>query len=223
MSRSIGLDQTLTAYVRAANRPEHPALARCRAETAARADRNMQISPEQGAFMALMARLTGAKLAVEVGVYTGYSALATMLAMRDMHGDAARLIACDVSTEFINAAESYWAEAGVAGQIEPVIGNAVDSLRRLAEDGCSETVDMMFVDADKTGYGDYYAAALTLLRPGGVVLFDNVLWNGDVADPSKTDADTVALRAIAEKARDDARVETAFTAIGDGLLIVMKR
>jgi len=222
MSRSIGLDDTLTAYVRAANRTEHPALARCRTETDARDDAMMQISPEQGAFMALIARMVQAKTAIEIGVFTGYSAMATAMAMKDMHGEAAKLYACDISHDLIGIAEGHWAEGDVADVIQPVIGDATRSLAGLVEEGLAGQVDFMFVDADKTGYPDYYAAALTLLRPGGVILFDNVLWSGSVADPDKSDPDTDALRAVTAKVRGDERVEMAFTAIGDGLLMAMK-
>jgi len=223
MSRSISLDETLTHYVRNANRAESAALERCRVETDAREDAMMQISPEQGAFMKLIARMVNAKTAVEVGVFTGYSALATAETMKQLHGREARLFACDVSHDFIGIAEDYWKEGGVADIIQPVIGDARQSLIGLLNDGLSESVDLMFVDADKTGYPDYYTAGLSLLRPGGVMLFDNVLWSGSVADPAKKDEDTEALRAIADKLREDDRVEIAFTAIGDGVLMAMKR
>lgn len=223
MSRSISLDETLTTYVRKANRAESPALERCRIETDAREDKMMQISPEQGAFMKLIARMVNARTVVEVGVFTGYSALATAETMKEMHGSKARLYACDVSHDFIGIAEDYWKEGGVADIIQPVIGDARQSLIGLLNDGLAESVDLMFVDADKTGYPDYYTAGLSLLRPGGIMLFDNVLWSGSVADPAKCDADTEALRAIAGKLREDDRVEIAFTAIGDGVLMAMKR
>ncbi|GJL96998.1 MAG: O-methyltransferase [Hyphobacterium sp.] len=223
MSRSISLDETLTNYVRNANRSESAALERCRIETDAREDAMMQISPEQGAFMKLIARMVNAKTAVEVGVFTGYSALATAETMKELHGREARLFACDVSHDFIGIAEDYWKEGGVADIIQPVIGDARQSLIGLLNDGLSESVDLMFVDADKSGYPDYYTAGLSLLRPGGVMLFDNVLWSGSVADPAKCDEDTEALRQIASKLREDDRVEIAFTAIGDGVLMAMKR
>lgn len=225
MSGSIGLDETLTAYVQAANPPEHPVLATCRRETEAMGDiSRMQISPEQGAFMQICARLTGAKTAVEVGVFTGYSALATGLVMQDMHGADARLHGCDTSEDYTAPARRYFAEAGVDGLIDLHIGEARDTLAALAGE-IGGTVDMMFVDADKTGYDAYYEAGLELLRPGGLILFDNVLWNGDVADPARVaaDADTAALRALADKVRDDDRVHSAFTAVGDGILMAMKR
>jgi caffeoyl-CoA O-methyltransferase len=223
MSRSIGLDATLTDYVRNANPAESPALKRCREETEAREDSNMQVSPEQAAFMKMIARMVNAKTAVEVGVFTGYSALAVAETMKAQYGSKAKLYACDVSDELIGIAEEYWKEGEVADVIRPVIGDARESLIGLVNDGLAESVDLMFVDADKTGYPDYYTAGLTLLRPGGVMLFDNVLWNGSVADPSVSDADTEALRAIADKVNNDDRVENAFTAIGDGLLIAIKR
>ncbi|MEE2526926.1 class I SAM-dependent methyltransferase [Hyphobacterium sp. HN65] len=223
MSRSIGLDATLTDYVRRANPAESAALKRCREETDGRQDAMMQISPEQGAFMKMMARMVDAKIAVEVGVFTGYSAMAVAETMKERHGSKARLYACDVSDELVGIAEGYWNEGGVADIIQPVIGDARESLIGLINDGLVESVDMMFVDADKTSYPDYYTAGMTLLRPGGVMLFDNVLWNGSVADPAKSDPDTDALRAIAEKVNNDPRVDNAFTAIGDGLLIAMKR
>lgn len=225
MSGSIGLDDTLAAYVRAANPPEHPVLARCRRETDAMGDiSRMQISPEQGAFMQICARLTGARTAVEVGVFTGYSALATALVMQEMHGAEARLFGCDSSEDYTAPARRYFTEAGVDDVVDLRIGEARDTLAAL-KDEIAGTADMMFVDADKTGYDAYYEAGLDLLRPGGLILFDNVLWNGDVADPDRVaaDADTAALKALAEKVRDDDRVHSAFTAVGDGILMAMKR
>lgn len=223
MSGSIGLDETLTAYVQAANPAEHAVLAKCRRETLAMGGiSRMQISPEQGAFLQMCARLTSARLAVEVGVFTGYSALATALTMQQQHADTARLHALDISEEYTAPARRYWDEAGVAGVIDLHIGDARETLAGLAGE-LGGQVDMAFIDADKTGYDAYFEACLDLLRPGGLILFDNMLWGGDVADIAKTDPDTLALRALAEKVRDDARVDSAFTAIGDGLLMAMKR
>jgi caffeoyl-CoA O-methyltransferase len=225
MSGSIGLNETLITYVQSANPPEHPVLVRCREETDAMGDvSRMQISPEQGVFLQMCARLTRARIAVEIGVFTGYSALATALVMQEMHGNAARLIGCDISEDYTAPARRYWAEAGVADIVELRIGEARETLERLTDE-IGGTVDMAFIDADKTGYDDYYEACLALMRPGGLILFDNMLWNGDVADPAKvaSDADTAALRALAAKVRDDGRVHVAFTAIGDGLLMAMKR
>lgn len=225
MSTSIGLDETLTAYVRNANRTEHPALEACRLETARKGQiARMQISPEQGAFLQLCARLVNARLAVEIGVFTGYSALATALTMKEMHGAAARLIGFDLNAEYIKQAGKFWNQAEVGDQIEVRLGEAVETLPELVRTHSGE-VDMMFIDADKASYGAYYAAALELVRPGGLILFDNVLWGGDVADPVKRagDRDTGALYELAETVRDDARVDMAFTSIGDGLLMAIRR
>lgn len=225
MSSSFGLDARLTAYVRDANRAEHPALQRCRLETDAMGDvSSMQISPEQGAFLQMCARLVQARLAVEIGVFTGYSALATMLTMRGMHGESARLYGCDVSQDYTDRARGYWAEAGVSDQIELRLGDARETLIRLGAE-IGGTIDMVFIDADKTGYDAYYEAALDLVRPGGLILFDNMLWSGSVADPERcaVDADTAALKALADKLREDVRVDMAFTTVGDGLLMAIKR
>ena len=225
MSSSFGLDARLTAYVRNANRVEHPAQLRCRLETDAMGDVSvMQISPEQGAFLQICARLVQARTAVEIGVFTGYSALATLLAMHEMRGPAARLYGCDISDDYTGRAHSYWQEAGLDGQIELRIGDARETLAGLVGE-IAGSVDMVFIDADKTGYDAYYEAALQLLRPGGLVLFDNVLWSGSVADPERcaADADTAALKALAGKVRDDSRVDMAFTTIGDGILMAIKR
>ncbi|WP_417497136.1 O-methyltransferase [Maricaulis sp.] len=225
MSSSFGLDARLTAYIRNVNRAEHPAQSRCRLETEAMGDVSvMQISPEQGAFLQMCARLVRARTAVEIGVFTGYSALATLLAMVDMHGAAARLYGCDISDDYTGRAHSYWLEAGVDDQVELRLGDARETLAGLVAE-IGDTVDMVFIDADKTGYDAYYEAALQLLRPGGLVLFDNVLWSGSVADPERcaADADTAALKALADKVRDDARVDMAFTTIGDGILMAIKR
>jgi O-methyltransferase len=211
--------------VRGANRAEHPAQQRCRLETDAMGGiAAMQISPEQGVFLQMCARLVRARLAVEIGVFTGYSALATMLAMREMHGEAAKLYGCDISEDYTGRAHSYWQEAGIDGQIDLRLGEARETLAGLIGE-IGGRVDMVFIDADKTGYDAYFEAALQLLRPGGLVLFDNVLWSGGVADPERcaVDADTAALKALADKVRDDARVDMAFTTIGDGILMAIKR
>ena len=222
MSSSIGLSPELVAYLAHVNPAEHPALARCRDETNALPQARMQISAEQGAFMGLLARMIGAKRAFEIGVFTGYSALATALALKDMHGPAAHLLACDVSEEWTAKARFYWREADVEDVIELVLAPAAETLaaRAASEAG---GYDFGFIDADKTGYDAYYELGLKLLRPGGIILFDNVLWGGAVADVADTSADTTALRAVAAKAKADERVHAAMAAIGDGLLICMKK
>jgi len=222
MSSSLGLTPELVAYLASANPPEHPALRRCREETAAMPNARMQISAEQGAFMQVIARMLNARRAFEVGVFTGYSALATAHTLKDMHGPAARLLACDVSEEWTTKARSYWREAQVDDVIDLRIAPAAESLAAEVRQGRAGAYDLGFIDADKTGYADYYELGLQLLRRGGVMLFDNVLWSGRVADRADTSADTTALRALAAKAKADSRVHAAMAAIGDGLLICVK-
>ena len=225
MSRSIGLDETLTAYVRDANRQEHPALEACRTFTANMGQiSRMQISPEQGAFLQLCARMVQARTVVEIGVFTGYSSLATLLVMQELHGENACLHACDINADYFRQATRFWDQAGVTGLVNKRHGDAVETAHALVEEIPGQ-VDMMFIDADKANYDTYYEAGLKLLRPGGLMLLDNVLWSGDVADERKRegDRDTRALYDIARKIRDDKRVDMAFTAIGDGILMAIRR
>lgn len=224
MSRSLGLSDEVRAYVQQFGVRENPALARCRAETEAMGGvSRMQISPEQGAFMQLVARMLRARQAIEVGVFTGYSSTATALALKDMHGREARLYALDLSEEYVEQAREYWAEAGVADVIETRLGPAEDSLRQLVGEVGEGAFDLAFIDADKTGYDEYYELCLVLLRPGGVMMIDNMLWGGDVAYPTKRDPDTEALRALAAKIHDDPRVDMTLATVGDGVSIVIKR
>jgi predicted O-methyltransferase YrrM len=223
MSASEFLPSAIVAYLAKVNPPEHMVLARCREETAALANATMQISAEQGAFMAFLARLTGAKRAFEVGVFTGYSSLAVALAMRDMHGAEAHLLACDVSEEWTSKARSYWREAGVSDAIELVLAPGAQTMAARVAAGEGGSYDFGFVDADKTGYDSYYEHGLALLRPGGLMLFDNVLWSGRVAEPGYASPDSDAMKALALKAKGDARVHEVMAAIGDGLLMCIKR
>ena len=223
MSRSIGLSEPVADYVRAMNRGESPAMVRCREETAAMGGiARMQISPEQGAVLEFFIHLLGARRAVEVGVFTGYSALATARALKSTGGQG-RLHALDLSAQYLDKAAGYWREDGVDDVIDPRAGPADASLEALLDEGLAGQVDFIFVDADKTGYARYFELGLALLRSGGVIAFDNVLWSGSVADPDATDADTEALREVAARVRDHAGVEPVFTSIGDGLLLAMKR
>jgi predicted O-methyltransferase YrrM len=188
-----------------------------REETAKHPLARMQISADQGAFLGLLVRLLGAKRCLEVGTFMGYSALAVALALPD----DGRLIACDRSNEWTQVARRAWAEAGVAHKVELRLGLAADTLRALVEEERG-AFDLVFVDADKSNYDTYYESALSLLRPGGVVAFDNVLWSGAVTRPS-TDTDTEALRALNVKLFGDDRVDTSFLTLGDGLLLARKR
>ena len=176
----------------------------------------MQIAPEQGAFMTLLARLLGARRAVEVGTFTGYSALCIARGL----GEGGRLLACDTSEAWTAIARRAWEKAGVAGRIELRLGPALDTLRALPDE---ETFDLGFIDADKPAYPDYYEEILRRLRPGGVILADNVLWSGRVADPTADDPQTEAIRTFNRKVAADPRVDKVMLPIADGLTLVRKR
>jgi O-methyltransferase len=223
MSSSLGLSPEIVRYLAHANPPEHPALARCREDTQKLPMARMQISTEQGAFMQVIARVLNAKRAFEVGVFTGYSSTATALTMKELHPVGAKLLACDINDEWTTKARDYWREAQVDDLIELVLAPATQTLDARIAAGEAEQYDLGFIDADKTGYDAYYERGLQLLRKGGVMLFDNVLWSGRVADPADTTPDTSALRALAQKAKTDARVHAAMTSIGDGVLICVKK
>jgi predicted O-methyltransferase YrrM len=218
-NRTIDLTDSLYDYLLSVSLRETDLQRRLREETAALPMARMQISPEQGQFMAMLVRLTGARRVLEVGVFTGYSSLAVALALpKD-----GRIVACDVSEEWTAVARRYWAEAGVADRIELRLAPAVDTLDALLEGGAAGTFDLAFIDADKTSYLDYYERALRLLRPGGLVMTDNTLWSGRVADPEVGDADTVALRHYNEHLHRDTRVDLSLVPIGDGLTLARKR
>ncbi|HEX8233855.1 MAG TPA: class I SAM-dependent methyltransferase [Caulobacteraceae bacterium] len=223
MSRSLGLTDPVRAYVQRWGARETGALARCREETAAMPNARMQISPEQGAFMQVLAFAIHARRALEVGVFTGYSSTAVALAMQAMHGEDACLVACDTSEDYTARARGYWKEAGVDHIVQLRLGPALDTLKHLLAEGDAGSFDLMFIDADKTGYDAYYECGLRLLRSGGVMLIDNMLWGGDVADESNTSPDTEALRALARKIHDDRRVDMTLATIGDGLSVLVKR
>lgn len=176
----------------------------------------MQISPDQGAFMTLLARLLGARFAVEVGTFTGYSSICIARGL----AEGGRLLCCDVSEEWTSVAREHWERAGVADRIELKIAPAAETLQALPDD---PPIDLAFIDADKPGYRTYYEEIVSRLRPGGVVLLDNVLWSGNVADESAQDENTVAIRAINDHVAADDRVEAVMLPIADGLTICRKR
>ncbi len=223
MSRSLSVAGPLLDYVQKHGVREHPALARCRNETQRLTNARMQISPEQGAFMQVMTAVVNAKRAVEVGVFTGYSSTAVALTMKELHGKAAELIACDISAEYTAIAREYWQEAKVDDVVELRLGPAAETLKRLVADGGAGSFDLAFIDADKPAYPRYYELCLTLLRRGGLLLIDNMLWGGQVADPTDHEADTAALRELAAKIHGDDRVTMTLATIGDGVSIVVKR
>ena len=192
---------------------------RLREETVSLEKANMQIGPEQAQFMALLVELLGARNALEVGTFTGYSALAVALALPD----DGRLVACDVSDEWTAIGRRYWEEAGVAHKIDLRLAPAVETLDDLLAEGWAGTFDFAFIDADKEGYDIYYERALELIRTGGLVALDNTLWEGKVVDSEVTDDDTVAIRAINSKLAGDERVTLSLLPVGDGLTLARKR
>jgi len=218
-NRTLELDDALLDYLRRFGTREAPLLAELRAETARLPEAVMQIAPEQGQFMGLLIRLLGARRCLEVGTFTGYSALVCALAMPT----EGRLVALDVSEEWTAIARRYWERAGVASRIDLRLGPAAQSLAALVDEGETGRFDFAFIDADKPGYPQYVEFALELLRPGGLLAVDNVLWNGAVADPAIEDADTVALRKVNARLCADERVDIAMVPIADGLTLARKR
>ncbi len=219
MTRRTVIPPSVEQYVSGFFTHETPVQARLRAETAALPLGRMQIGADQGALMALLIRLTGARRALEVGTFTGYSALAVASALPP----DGRLIACDVSEEWTNIARRYWKEAGVSERIDLRLGPATETLAGLLRDGEADSFYFAFIDADKENYDAYYEACLRLVRPGGLIAVDNALWSGAVADPSVTDAETEALRALNRKVRDDRRVEACLLTVGDGVLLARRK
>jgi caffeoyl-CoA O-methyltransferase len=217
--QSIGLDERLYRYLLDVSLREPDVLRRLRAETAERENASMQIAPEQGQFMALLVELIGAERTLEIGTFTGYSALAVALALPP-HG---RVIACEVSQEYARIARRWWVEAGVAEKIELHVEPAIETLDRMLEDGLGRRFDFAFIDADKQGYLDYWERCLRLVRRGGLIAVDNVLWDGRVADPDNAEESTQAIRAFNARVRNDERVDLSLVPIGDGLTLARVR
>jgi predicted O-methyltransferase YrrM len=216
--RTLNVDEALYGYVLSHSLREHPSQLALREATRTHAHAGMQIGPEQGQFMALLVKLIGARRAIEVGVFTGYSALAVALALpEDGH-----LLACDISAEYTAIGRPHWQAAGVAHKIELCIAPALQTLDARLAAGGAGSYDFAFIDADKTGYDTYYERCLKLLRTGGLIAIDNTLWNGSVARPAK-DADTAALQALNTKLHGDARIDLSLLPIGDGLTLARKR
>jgi predicted O-methyltransferase YrrM len=218
-NKTLGLSADLHAYLLEVGVREPDVLRRLREETAGLPQHDMQIAPEQGAFMALLVELTGARRCLEVGTFTGYSATAVALALPE----DGRLVCCDVSTEWTDMARRFWAEAGLADKIDLRIGPGVQTLDALLAAGEQSTYDFAFVDADKTGYGEYYDRIFDLLRPGGLVAFDNVFQGGDVLDEDTSSADVLAVRALNARLATDERVSLSMLPIADGLTLARRR
>jgi predicted O-methyltransferase YrrM len=217
-TRTLSLDDPMIAYLHAHALREHPAQVALREATRHHRHAGMQISPEQGQLMALLVRLIGARQTIEIGVFTGYSALTVALALPA----EGRVLACDISDEYTRVGVPHWEAAGVAGKIDLRLGPALETLDAELAGGREGHYDFAFIDADKTGYDAYYERCLRLLRAGGLIAIDNVLWGGAVVRPS-TDADTLALQRLNDKVLGDARVDMAMLPIGDGLTLARKR
>lgn len=220
MRIQVDVNEALQDYVAAISLREPDVLRDLRVKTSELPLSLMQISPEQGQFISLLVKATGAKRALEVGVFTGYSLLATALALPE----DGSVVALDISEEWTGIAREFAGRAGVSDKIDLRIGDARESLDALLrEEGAAGSFDFVFIDADKENYWAYYEAALTLLRPGGLVVVDNVLWHGAVLDETKQDSETTALRAFNAKVRDDERVELSVLPFADGLTFALKR
>jgi len=213
------LPETVDRYLSTVVVHESPVQQRLRAETSRLPMGMMQIGADQGVLLAFLVRLIGARRAIEVGTFTGYSALTVATALPP----DGRLVCCDVNEEWTSIARRYWAEAGVADRIDLRLAPAQKTLAELVRRNGAGSYDFAFIDADKTGYDAYYEACLVLLRAGGLIAIDNVLWSGTVADPANNEPDTVALRALTVKIRDDSRVDACLLSVGDGVMLARKR
>jgi O-methyltransferase len=219
MARNIQLTDTLYQYILDHSVREPAVLRELHEETAPMKHAGMQIGADQGQFMGLLAKLVGAKRCIEIGVFTGYSSISVALALPP----DGRIIACDVSEEWTSVARKYWEKAGVASKIELRLGPAVETLDGLLAKGEAGKFDFVFIDADKGNYLNYYERCLKLVRTGGLMLFDNTLWSGEVANPENQKEDTVALRALNDALHHDDRVDVSLLAIGDGVTLARKR
>lgn len=218
-NRTIQMTDALHDYVLNVSVREHPLLQELREETAADPMSIMQISPEQGQFMAMLTRLIGARRYLEVGVFTGYSSLSVGMALPE----DGQIVACDVSEKWTGMARRYWDRAGLGERVALHLAPAAETLQKLLDEGQAGSFDFAFIDADKRNYKVYYEAALQLLRTGGLLAVDNVLWGGSVIDPENKDESTEAIRAFNAALTDDERVDINLIPIGDGLMLIRKR
>ncbi len=217
-NRTLPLGDDLYHYLLSVSLRETPLLRELRQETARLPQAGMQIAPEQGQFMAWLVGVMGARRCLEIGVFTGYSTLWTAAALPE---DGA-VVACDLSPEWTAIARRYWERAGVAHKIALHLGAARDTLQQLLQQGQQGSFDYAFIDADKKGYREYYELCLRLVRPGGVILIDNMLWHGRVLEEAAQDADTVAIRRLNQELHEDARVHLSLLPLGDGLALLRK-
>ena len=219
MSRHFAFDERTYQYLIKTSVRETDVARRLREETQELPQAQMQIGPDQGQFLQLLVQLIQAKKTLEVGVFTGYSALWVAMGLPD----DGRIVACDVSEEYTSVARRYWKEAGVDHKIDLQLRPALETLDGLLGKAEADTFDFAFIDADKSNYDNYYERALRLVRRRGIIAIDNTIWSGRVADPAETDSDTVAIRKLNEKLRDDQRIALSMLSVGDGLTLAMKR
>ncbi len=218
-NRTLQMDERLYDYLLGVSLRESDLLRELRERTGQLAEHSMQIAPEQGQFMALLLRLTGARRCIEVGVFTGYSSLVCAEAL----GPSGHLLACDINAEWTAIAREFWQRGGVADRIDLHLAPALETLDAELAEGGADSFDFAFIDADKEGYLEYYERCLRLLKPGGLVAVDNVLWSGDVARPEVSDPDTAAIRRFNEQLHGDPRVDLSLVPIADGLTLARKR
>ena len=218
-NRTLQMTDELYRYLLSVSLRENDVQKRLREETAGIVGAGMQISPEQGQFMAFLLRLMGAERTLEVGVFTGYSTLCTALALPR----TGKVVACDVNEEWTAVGRRYWRDAGVDDRIDLRLAPAVETLDTLLAEGLENSFDFAFIDADKENYLNYFQRALALVRRGGVIAIDNVLWGGSVCDPDDSDASTVAIRKLNRFLHNDERVDLTMLPIGDGLTLASKR
>lgn len=218
-NRTLSLDDALYSYLLEVSLRETPLQLRLREETAELSVAQWQIAPEQGQFMAMLVQLTGARRLLEVGTFTGYSALSMAQAMPE----EGQLLCCDIDEQYTSIARRYWEEAGVAARIQLRLAPALETLGALVREGRAESFDLIFIDADKTNYPAYLEHALVLARPGGVILFDNTLWSGRVLEARPESADTRAIQSLNRRLKLDQRVDISLLPLGDGLTLCRKR
>jgi predicted O-methyltransferase YrrM len=217
--QTISMTDNLYQYYLANSLREDPILNKLRVETSKLSTAKMQIAPEEGQFLAFLIKLLAGKKAIDIGVFTGYSSLVVAMAMSEQ----GKVIACDINEEWTRIAKKYWQLAGQETKIDLKLAPAVQTLKSLIADGQENTFDFIFIDADKKSYIDYYELSLKLLRPGGVIAVDNVLWGGRIADPSVQDEDTLAIRKFNDIVVHDSRISMSMLPIADGLTLVLKK
>ena len=215
---TLGLSDNLSSYIKSVSVREPEVLVKLREETTKVPGAIMQIAPEQGQFMSLLVQLLGVKKTLDVGVFTGYSSLVVALALPD----DGKIVACDVDEKCTEIASRYWQAAGVSHKIDLRLAPALETLEQLITEGQSNSFDFAFIDADKRNYDNYYEKCLQLIRPGGLIAIDNVLWSGKVADPSDSDKRTIAIREFNQKLHQDSRVQISLVPIADGLTLALK-